>query len=166
MHGHVRSWHDAEFHDADDGELCGRRPRSAVPLSSFGARGALSHFLFMGLLLTSFTASGAVCPLCQDWFPGCKGGNDCPFTSGPATNAARLAQESLPATPSLFQLLPTEMLTVFTRSVVESLVSLRLTPVSGAVVDFTTDAFKTSTSIARACIMGHCSVDDAALELT
>jgi len=108
----------------------------------------------------------AVCPHCKDSIPGCAGGDACITIAGPLKNAATMAAPALSSVPSIASLLPPELLSVFTKQVVETLVGIACAPARGAVVDLSSSTYATAASVVRASLFGHCSRDEALLELT
>ena len=128
-----------------------------------------SRALFWALLgLLCSNVGGTVCPYCKDSIPGCTGGADktkCPLVAGPIANAAVIATHSIATSVHVTKLLPPELLTTFTRTVMDTLVAVNAAPVGGATPDFTDAAYSQSTAVVRAAIHGHCTWEDASLEL-
>ena len=83
---------------------------------------ALLRLFVLGLMVAHLPlAKGApVCPHCRGSIAGCAGGDECPLVKGVAANAAAMAASSLTRVPNLAKLLPFDILSVFTRSVVEA----------------------------------------------
>ena len=91
-------------------------------------------FFMSGFLLVDV---GAVCMHCNDQLEGCMGGDTCAFVTGQNTNAALVATVGALATGaalSVGSMLPRPYLTVLTRSVLDSLLSLTRRVLPGASV--------------------------------
>ena len=127
-----------------------------------GGYGAL--LLITLVVSTMPTDVGAVCPTCLNSFPGCKGGTTCPLAQEHTDNVAALEAGTMAKVPTLTYSLPPEMLSVFTRPVCEAIMSLIVAPALGAQVDLSDVNLKCS-EIARYALHGHCSYEDAVLEL-
>ena len=67
--------------------------------------------------------------------------------------------------PSVGVSLPAEILTVFTKNVVETIVGIACSPEVGKIIDFSDGAFRSATSVVRAAFMSHCTIEEAGLEL-
>ena len=133
-----------------------------------GLRAPVARSGALMLLLVLLGAPGVlgVCRHCKDLFPNCPGGDDCPFFQNVAANVEAMAKGTVTSVPKLEHTLPPQLLNVFTRNVVEAIVAVACAPTVGGCLDFADPAYKTSTSVVRAAFVGHCSTDDAALELS
>ena len=76
-----------------------------------------------------------------------------------------MATPTVTKIPSVSVALPAEMHQVFTKTVIENVVGIACTPPTGQTVDFSDEAFKSSTSVVRASFMSHCTMEEAGLEL-
>ena len=124
-----------------------------------------SFSLIMLVLVVFVVPAGAVCKHCKDTIPGCAGGDDCPTVKVLASNIEAMASASLSSVPQVTQLLSPEMLSVFTRPVVEGIVGLHCLPVAGTEVDLSTPTYTTATAVVKACHAGHVSLEVAKGEL-
>lgn len=138
----------------------------AGPRASMGSAGALVRTVTWFVLMMSAAPVAAVCPHCGGWCEGCAGDDTCPHFAGVRSNLAAIQKSSITSVPSLAQKLPVELLNVFTRNVVEAIVGCACSPGQADGIDFSTDPYKASSAVVRAAFYGHCTYDDAALELT
>ena len=143
---------------------CGRAGlRSKVIGSGALLRGSASFVAFV--FLVSLPPSTGVCIHCKDSIPGCGGSDSCPLHKVLSENVKVMASSSLSSVPQITQLLSQEMLSVFTRPVVEGIVGLHCLPAAGTEVDLSTSSYSTATSVVKACQAGHVSLDVAKGEL-
>lgn len=131
--------------------------------SAPGRSGAL--LLLSCVAFTMPAHVGAVCPTCHNFFDGCKGGDACPLAQEHSANVAAVKSGNMKDIPSLSHSLPPEMLTVFTRPVCEAILSLVNSPAVGTHKVLSESSLK-CTEIVRYAFHGHCSYEDAALELS
>jgi len=134
-----------------------RSPAFSSPFGALGLFFLTSHF---------FTLAGAVCPHCKDSIPGCAGGEACITVAGPRTNAGKMSSPSFSSVPDLASLLPPELQSVFSRPVVEAIVGIACAPQSGAIIDFSSAPYTKASSVVRAAMFGHCTPEEAILELS
>ena len=123
--------------------------------------GALVPFMFMCLVSVD-----ATCVHCKDFFTGCTGGNNCPLIKELGSNVQAVSSGSMTKVPVLTNSLPAEMLNVFTRPVIETIIGIACSPSSGSIVDLAGNDYTSTTAVLRAAFMNHCSYEDAALELS
>ena len=136
---------------------------SLAPLA--GRSGALASIFFASSPI-AVAMPQSTCEHCRGFLEGCPGGDVCPLVAGVNSNIEAINKQSITSIPSLTSLLPPELLSVFPRSIVETIIGTACAPPSGTALDFSSDSYKTSSSVVKAAIYGHCSVDDAMLELT
>ena len=138
----------------------------SVALVAPASLGALARVLFLTIVVSSLVPHvEAVCPHCEGWITDCPGGDRCPMLTTLAKNQDVVVNGGSTTTPSLFRLLPTELLTVFTRGVTEAIMAIRRSPVAGTTPDFDSSEYSSHTSVVQAAIMGHVTVEEASLEL-
>ena len=137
--------------------------RSGVAFGGLGLRAFAACFVWASL----FTPVDAVgCIHCRDSIAGCGGGDQCPLVKGVASNAEAMARQSLAHVPSLVKLLPSELLSVFTRTVVEAITGIASLPVGGGEVDLSSATYSTSHSVVSAVTSGHITSERAVSELS
>ena len=84
--------------------------------------GALLHRLVVTLILAlSVEPSSAVCPHCNNFFPGCEGGDTCPLVQDLRGNVEVFKSNNLGTVPKLGHLLPANIQNLFPRRTVEIL---------------------------------------------
>ena len=125
--------------------------------------GALVLFLF---LVCCAKNAFCVCPHCKDFIPGCAGGDACITITGPAQNTDLMAVPQLSHVPTIGSLIPPELLAAFNRHVVEAVVGIACAPKAGTTVDLGGDDYQTASAVVRALVFGHCTRDDAIIELS
>ena len=108
---------------------------------------------------------GAVCPHCKDSIAGCTGGTACPLVADLAANVAGFESGSLSTLPEVRHLIPPRLLALFSRSVLEQIVATATAPL-GSAVDLRGQRYTSATSVVQAALFGHCSMEEASLELT
>ena len=131
--------------------------------SACGRSGALLRVLLLIACLAR--PSVAVCVHCKGFFAGCTGGDACPLVKELKSNVATVAAASPTAVPSLASSLPADMLTVFTRPICEACMAIAHAPAAGKKVDLAGGGYALSSDVVRASFMGHCTYEDASLEL-
>ena len=134
----------------------GARSRGVSP-------GALVLFVFLASVCDVGEAVG--CIHCGGAAQGCEGSDKCPFDTTVRANVEAFGKRSLTSTPNLVPLLPPEMIGHFGKYVVETIISIVCSPEAGTSIDLSDEAYKTSASVVRAAVCGHCSLEDAGLEL-
>ena len=146
---------------------CGGAGLHSTAVGSGALLRASSSWMWIVLLFViGFNAKcSAVCIHCKDTISGCPGGENCPLVKAVGTNVATMASSSLGSVPQVTQLLSPEMLSVFTRPVIEGIVGLHCLPVAGTEVDLTTPSYKAATAVVKACQAGHVSLEVAKGEL-
>ena len=119
------------------------------------------------LLLVSLAhhVVGTICVHCKDSIPGCAGGDACPLVTTTAANVAAIAASSITKVPKLDVLLPPDWLATFTRQVSETVVGIACAPAQGTSIDFTGAGYTGATTVVNAFVCGHCTSEDASLEL-
>ena len=111
--------------------------------------------------------AGAVCPHCLDCIPGCTGGDACPLVGELTENVRIFREGALGEVPKIDYSMPANMRSVFSSSLCEALVGIALAPAGGVSADLANaELYPTPTSIVRAARFGHCSVEEAILELS
>ena len=136
---------------------------SVGPLRCFAGCGTRLPFI---LFMLSFIHSvHSVCIHCKDSIPGCTGGNNCPTISDVNTNAQLFSTNSLGSIPKTTNLLPASLMQHFSRNVMESIVAIACAPVGDTNIDWTADTYRTSGAVISAAFYGHCTYEDASLEL-
>ena len=127
--------------------------------------GALLHRLAVTLILALFVEpSSAVCPHCNNFFPGCEGGDTCPLVQDLAGNIEVFKSGDLGAVPKLGHLLPANIQNLFPRRTVEILQGLWSNPLKGS-ADLTGEKYATARSIVQAVQFSHASKSEAQHEL-
>ena len=120
------------------------------------------------LLLAYLGGCDAVCPHCSDTIAGCDGtGGNCPLVTDVSANAGMFIARTLGAIPRVSNAMTPELSSAFSRPVCEALVGIACAPPLGQSVDLATDtAYATSQAVVQAASYGHCSVSEAAAELS
>ena len=136
-------------------------------LRSFSHYGALLRAMVVlaSMCSTPMVVAAPKCPHCMDTIAACGGVDKCPLVTGVATNAVAMAAASVAKVPSLRELLPMELLSVFNRPVVEAITGLSALPVGGGEVDLASDAYKTAKSVIAAVTHGHVTLERGLDEL-
>ena len=124
--------------------------------------GALMLFITLSIFISPV---GATCVHCHGFFDGCTGSASCPLGKELTANVAAMETPSVSKVPQVGYALPPEMLTVFTKNVIETIVGIACSPATGQTIDFSDSAFTTSASVVRAAMMSHCTYEEATMEL-
>ena len=93
--------------------------------------------LILWVVASSYLVSGAdavTCHTCHDQLEGCAGGANCPFLSTPQSNMTNFLAAGAAGLTAL-ALFPREWMTVVSRAVLDSLMSVARRPLSGAPLD-------------------------------
>ena len=132
--------------------------------TSSPASGAL--VLTLALTLTSVTQVSAVCVHCKGFVDGCKGSADCPLAKEITANGVAMEDPKVSKIPTVGYVLPPDMLTVFTSNVIEAIVGIASSPATGRTVNLSDKTeFDKPSKVVRAAFMGHCTLEEAGLEL-
>ena len=132
--------------------------------TSSPASGAL--VLTLALTLTSVTQVSAVCVHCKGFVDGCTGSDTCPLATEITANGAAMEDPKTSKIPTVGYILPPDMLTVFTNNVIEAIVGIASSPATGRTVDLSDNTeFDKPSKVVRAAFMGHCTIEEAGLEL-
>ena len=108
----------------------------ALTLAAAELHAGLPRVLWFLVLVLQFQAVSAVtCHTCFDQLPGCAGGAACRLLAGVTENSAVAVATAGTALFSLSSLLPRSYLKVFTRQVMDTLLSVIRRPLPGAVPD-------------------------------
>ena len=102
----------------------------------------------------------------MDTIVGCKGGSDCPTIIDLMANKKVFEANKLGTVPIVKNLLPPELVNIFTRSVTEAIVGIASAPTSGSSIDFSDGAYVKASAVVQAAIFGHCTIDEASVELS
>ena len=108
------------------GRVGSRQIFAGVPLRSI-----------LWVVASSYLVSGAdavTCHTCHDQLEGCTGGANCPFLSTPQSNMTNFLAAGAAGLTAL-ALFPREWMTVVSRAVLDSLMSVARRPLSGAPLD-------------------------------
>ena len=108
------------------GRVGSRQIFAGVPLRSI-----------LWVVASSYLVSGAdavTCHTCHDQLEGCAGGANCPFLSTPQSNMTNFLAAGAAGLTAL-ALFPREWMTVVSRAVLDSLMSVARRPLSGAPLD-------------------------------
>ena len=108
------------------GRVGSRQILAGVPLRSI-----------LWVVASSYLVSGAdavTCHTCHDQLEGCAGGANCPFLSTPQSNMTNFLAAGAAGLTAL-ALFPREWMTVVSRAVLDSLMSVARRPLSGAPLD-------------------------------
>ena len=109
----------------------------------------------------------AVCPICKDAIPGCPGGDACPLVTEVQENMRIFEDGALGTIPLVNHVLPPFFRVGCTPALCEALVGISTAPAGGTVAELSNrETYPTPTSIVRAARFGHCSVEEAVLELS
>ena len=119
---------------------------SRVTAGPFGACSCLRSLL-------SPAQRAATCVHCKGFFDGCTGSDACPLGKELTDNFKAMEAPSVTKIPSVGVSLPAEMLTVFTKNVVETIVGIACSPEVGKIIDFSDGAFRSATSVVRAAFI-------------
>jgi hypothetical protein len=139
---------------------------SGTGLRSLVCSGVLVRLMLFSALLSMLRPVGAVCQHCQDFIPACPGGDKCPTIVHVAGNAEEWTDKGTGALPQgLPSMIPPDLLAVFSRQAMDSIVGLVTAPRGGGQLDFSTDAYSSANAVVKAAFSGKCTIEDAALEL-
>jgi hypothetical protein len=133
-------------------------------------RMATSFFVKRATLLIFFAffmqpAMGAPCIHCKDSIEGCEGGDKCPTVCEAAANAAIFTEKRLGSALQITHSLPPFLQQLFPRAVQELCVAVCSAPLASATVDLTSEPYTTGRAVVQAAFYGHCTYEDASLEL-
>ena len=128
-------------------------------------RGTLLPVIFFGLSHLP-SVNCVTCHFCMDTIAGCTGGNACPLVTDVAANRAVIASNRLGGSLVVKNLFPHEIANLFCKPVIEACLGYHTQPVNGGAVDFSDGNHATSTSVVQAALFGHCTMDEAVLELS
>ena len=137
----------------------------AYRLSASPHRGALLP-VFIFCLSHLPLVHSVTCTNCMDTIVGCKGGSDCPTIIDLMANKKVFEANKLGTVPIVKNLLPPELVNIFTRSVTEAIVGIASAPTSGSSIDFSDGAYVKASAVVQAAIFGHCTIDEASVELS
>ena len=136
---------------------------SAMP--AHRTRCSSARLLIFLFLFISFDSTMAVCPHCKDSISGCKGGGDCPLFTELAHNVEVIASSTVGKHLKLSNLINPFFNQLFPRDVQETIIMINSAPVGGTHLDLSSGAYTTSKSVVEAACWGHCTTEEAILEL-
>ena len=120
-------------------------------------------------IYTLIAQVGAVCPHCGDTIDGGRGcgnaGATCPIGINVMHNTNIMVNGDMTQGLWVRHLLPREMIECFPKHVLDKILGLARAPFSGS-VDLTSASYATSRAVVQACINGHCTYDEAVMELS
>ena len=125
---------------------------------------ALVMICFFSLVVAPVSA---VCPHCKDCIPGCPGGDECPLVTELTENIRVFDTGALGTAPHVQHLLPATIRSIFSPAMCEAIVGITTAPAAGTTANLADQAiFPSCMSVVRAARFGHCSIEEAVMELS
>lgn len=122
------------------------------------------------LFLLFLPGVSCVCPFCSDTIEGGTNcgvaGVTCPLATGIKHNTALLISGDLTQSFKVAGLLPREMTSLFQKHVLDQIVGMYSAPKDGGSVNLAGGSYSTPRAVVQAYCNGHCSFDEASLELS
>ena len=133
------------------------------PVIGLSATGTLLPLLFF---LTSVVQPCiSVCIHCKDTILPAHESANCPLASDIASNVDLFSTGTLGSIPKVTNLLPPPILRMFPKAALEAMVGFASAPANGVQIDFTTAQYTSSANVVKAAFYGHCTHEEACMEL-
>ena len=149
--------------------LCSMKMETQKKLKLYDWVGGMKPVLFIACIFSSLSCVAAVCPHCGDSIErGTHCGADgstCPLHTGITHNVALLATGDLTGSFKTTHLLPRELNHYFSKAVQDQIFGIYTAPRDGGSVDLSGTAYATPRAVTQAYVNGHCSYDEALMEL-